>query len=333
MSQALGQAALGTRGFTAATTYIASDDGGLSPCPTCSLTDPFPGGLERPQGAAQGLLTGVGGDLDFVDQTARTAFVHQYSLDVKRELPGRVAVSVGYLGSRSERLAVGGTADARVNINQLDPRYQAAGTALLQQVPNPFYGIAAFGTFAEMQTIDRGQLLRPYPQFRNVWAHRVSTGRARYDAVSLAAERRHHDGWSTRLNYTFSVRQDNQFGEGNAFVTGAQPSPIDNYDLDREFGYSLLDAPHRFNLSGTVELPFGQGRRWLDWSGTLNAIFGGWAVSAVAGYQSGFPLAISQNTTTRGFRTMDSAPISSPASIRAFPAALDTIPTAGAFAG
>ena len=139
MSQALGQAALGTRGFTAATTYIASDDGGLSPCPTCSLTDPFPRGLEQPQGAAQGLLTGVGGDLDFVDQTARTAFVHQYSLDVKRELPGRVAVSVGYLGSRSERLAVGGTADARVNINQLDPRYQALGTALLQQVPNPFY--------------------------------------------------------------------------------------------------------------------------------------------------------------------------------------------------
>ena len=118
--------------------------------------------------------------------------------------------------------------------------------------------------------------------------------------MSLAAERRHHDGWSTRLNYTFSVRQDNQFGEGNAFVTGAQPSPIDNYDLDREFGYSLLDTPHRLNISGTIELPFGAGKRWLAHGGVLGAIVGGWAVSAVGFYQSGFPIAVFQNSNNSG---------------------------------
>ena len=67
--QALGQAALGTRGFTGATSYVASDDGGFTPCPTCSLTNPFPRGFEQPQGAAQGLLTGAGGDIDFVEQS------------------------------------------------------------------------------------------------------------------------------------------------------------------------------------------------------------------------------------------------------------------------
>jgi hypothetical protein len=107
--QALGQAALGTRGFTGATSYVASDDGGLTPCANCSLTNPFPRGFEQPQGAAQGLLTGAGGDVDFVEQSGGTAYVHQYSIDLKRELPGRVSASVGYLGSRSERLTVGGT--------------------------------------------------------------------------------------------------------------------------------------------------------------------------------------------------------------------------------
>ena len=49
MSQTLNQGALGTRGFTGATTYLASDDGGLTPCAGCSLTDPFPRGFEQPQ--------------------------------------------------------------------------------------------------------------------------------------------------------------------------------------------------------------------------------------------------------------------------------------------
>ena len=57
-----------------------------------------------------------------------------------------MALTIGYQGSRSERLSMGGTSDATVNINQLDPQYLALGTALQQTVANPFFGIAAFGT-------------------------------------------------------------------------------------------------------------------------------------------------------------------------------------------
>ena len=71
IAQAFDQGALGTRGFTATTTYTASTDGGLSPCSGCSLTNPFPNGVASPQGAAEGLLTGVGGEIDFIDQSSR----------------------------------------------------------------------------------------------------------------------------------------------------------------------------------------------------------------------------------------------------------------------
>ena len=293
IAQAFSQAALGTRGFTASTTYLASEDGGLTPCPTCTLTNPFPRGLETPQGAALGLQTGVGGDVDFVDQSGGSAYVHRYSIDLKRELPGRIAASVGYLGSRSERLAVGGTVDATVNINQLDPRYLTLGGTLQDQITNPFFGIPEFGTLATTQTIERRQLLRPYPQFRNVLAHRVSTARARYNALALSLERRQHDGWGARVNYVFSVRKDNQFGEGNAFVINPAAA-LDNLDLEREYGYSLLDTPHRLNISGTIELPFGAGKRWLASGGALGALVGGWAVSSVGMYQSGFPITVIQ---------------------------------------
>ena len=299
IAQAFDQGALGTRGFTATTTYRFSTDGGLRPCDGCSLTNPFPQGLEQPQGAALGLMTGVGGDIDFIDQTAGSGYVHQYSVDLKRELPGRIAASVGYLGSRSERLAVGGTVDARVNINQIDSRHLALGSALQAPVPNPFFGIDAFGALSQSPTITRGELLRPYPQFKNVYAHRVSTARARYNALTLSLERRQYDGWGGRVNYVYSVRKDNQFGEGNSFSNNP-PVAIDNFDLDREFGYSLLDTPHRFNVSGTIELPFGAGRRWLRDSGLLSDILGGWAVSGVGSYQSGFPIAVVQNNNNSG---------------------------------
>ena len=87
--------------------------------------------------------------------------------------------------------------------------------------------------------------------------------RARYNAVVLNGERRQHNGWGMRVNYTFSARQDNRFGEGNFFAPNPSAA-LDNYDLDREFGYSLLDTPHRTNISGTIELPFGEGKRWLS---------------------------------------------------------------------
>jgi trimeric autotransporter adhesin len=293
--QALNQAGLGTRGFTGSTTYVASEDGGLTPCVGCSLTNPFPRGLEQPQGARSGLLTGAGGDIDFIDQSSGSAHVHRYSFDVQRELPGRVALTMGYIGSRSEGLALGGTEDASVNINQLDPQYLPLESALLQLVPNPFFGIPQFGALASPSTIARGQLLRPYPQFGHVRAHRVTAARSRYDALVISAERRQHDGWGARVNYVYSVLKDNQSGEGNSFTNNAQ-AVIDSFDLEREFGYSLRDTPHRLNISGTLELPFGAGRRWLSMGGVWSGVFGGWAISGVGVYQSGFPVAIIQSS-------------------------------------
>ena len=117
---------LGTRGFTAVTTYFASNDGGLTPCAGCSLTNPSRTGSSSRVGSALGLRTGVGGTVHFVDQFRESAYVHQFSVDVQRELRSDMSLSVGYLGSRSEKLSVGGTNSNTVNINQLEPRILVA---------------------------------------------------------------------------------------------------------------------------------------------------------------------------------------------------------------
>jgi len=292
VAQALTPAALGTRGFTGTTTYVASDDGGLTPCATCTLTNPFPRGVESPAGATRGVMTGVGGDIDFVDQSGGPSRTHRYSVDLQRELPGRIALSAGYVGSRSSNIALGGTVDASININQLDPSYLALGSELLRATANPFFGNSAFGALATSPTVPQGQLLRPFPQFGQVRAHRATIARSRYDALVLGGERR-LEGWGARLNYVYSVFKDNQGAEGNAFTNNVQAA-IDNFDTEREYGFSVRDAPHRVNFSGTWQLPFGAGRKWLASRGPLAAVVGGWSLSAIAFYQSGFPTALIQ---------------------------------------
>jgi hypothetical protein len=208
-------------------------------------------------------------------------------------------VSLGYMGSRSENLSMGGTADATVNINQLDPEYMALGTGLQTLVPNPFFGNPVFGSLSTSPTIARGQLLRPYPQYQNVLAHRVNQARARYNAMVAQWVKRMSNGYSLNVNYTFADLKDNQFGEGNSFSSGPT-TPMNNYDLDAEYGASLLDIKHRLNFSATFQLPFGEGRRWLNGGGMAGAVLGGWQITVAGRYQTGFPLKIGQNSNNSG---------------------------------
>ncbi|HEV3215253.1 MAG TPA: carboxypeptidase-like regulatory domain-containing protein [Vicinamibacterales bacterium] len=293
------EAVIGARGYTATTSFLSSNDGGLTPVGT--LSNPFVT-FQKPLGNSLGLATGAGGTVDYIDQNAKPGYVQQYSVDYQLELPARNVITVGYQGSRSERLTLGGTADATVNINQLDPSYLALGTALQQAVPNPFYGNPAFGNFSVSPTIPRGQLLRPFPEFGDVLAHRANLGKARYNALVIKWDRR-LGTWGAAVNYTYSRLMDNQFGETNSFSSRQNGTsagqPLDSTNLDREYSYSLLDVPHRLNVNVSMVLPFGEGHRWLT-SGLANSIFGGWSVTVGGRYQNGFPLAIFQASNNSG---------------------------------
>ena len=291
----VGGAAMGRLGYAATTTYLSSTDGGRTPAN--SIANPFPT-ITPAWEYSKPLATGAGGVIDFVDQHAKPGYVHQYSVDLQHELPGANVVSIGYSGSRSEHLPMGGTSDVTVNINQLDPSYLALGSSLLDLVTNPFFGNTAFGNLSNAAMITRGELLRPFPQFDDVLAHRVNQARARYNAMTVKWDRRLRSNWGVNANYTFSRLMDNQFGELNTYSTRSGFA-LNNYALDSEFGYSLLDVPHRFNVNGTLILPFGVGHRWFT-SGLSSAVLGGWQVTAAGRFQNGFPVSVWQSSNNAG---------------------------------
>jgi len=115
----------------------------------------------------------------------------------------------------------------------------------------------------------------------------------------LRGERRFRGGIGARINYVWSRNDDNVFGEFNNF-SAPSINALDSYSLADEYGRSTTDAPHRLNVSGIVELPFGRGKRWLDGDGLGNALLGGWSVSAAGYYQSGFPVPVFQRLDNTG---------------------------------
>ena len=269
----------GTRGYNVTTNLVTTLENRFIPCATCSLTFPFSEGIAQPSGNALGVMTGVGGGVEFVDPDSVPGYYHRYSIELERQVRDRWTLNVAYAGAIGRHLAVGGSSGSFVDINQLDPAFLAMGTALTQPVANPFFGTPlAVGILAGAQ-IPASQLLRPYPQFGTVYALRSSLARSRYDALIAAVDRR-FDRWSLGANYTLSRQRDNQFGESNFFSEG---SAIRNYyDLESEYGLSVLDTPHRLNVWGTAELLFG------------------FSVSAAATLQSGFPIAVSQAAQNTG---------------------------------
>ena len=91
---------------------------------------------------------------------------------------------------------------------------------------------------------------------------------------------------------------DNQFGESNTY-SARNTTALDNYDLEREWGYSLLDVPHRVNVNGTFIVPVGAGHKWLT-DGLGNALLGGWSVTMAARFQNGFPVSVWQSNNNSG---------------------------------
>lgn len=261
--------------------------------PTTTLTNPFPSGVVQPRGNSLGALEGVGSTIEFIDQDKGAPYVQQYSFDINREMPGNIAIGFEYNGATGRNLGLGGSNDGVLNINQLDPRHLALGSALTDRVPNPFFGLPV-GFQTSSPTITRAQSLRPFPQFGDILMRQNTSGKNQYHAAIFKFDKRMSNGWGGRINYTYSRLMDNQFGETNAY-SDTNGNAQNAYDLDAEYSIGLLDVPHKLVLSPMFELPFGPGKRWAN-SGPASWILGDWTITSIIAFESGFPISLSNSS-------------------------------------
>lgn len=267
-------------GFNQRTNLVASLDNGQTYI--ASISNPFPSGLQKPLGAAGGLLTYLGRAPGFFASDGRRPYTQRWSYSIQIEPMARTVLEVGYLGSRSVRVRTPTAMNPlpRNYLSTLPVRDQPVIDYLSARVNNPFRGISGFeGTaFYGGTSTTRSQLLLPYPHFGDLQTD-LPAGRSWYNALTTRFERRFSKSLQLQSSYTWSKTM-----EAVSYLNPTDPAP--------EHVISDLDRPHRFSVSGLYELPFGRGKKfWGNAGGFWNQIVGGWSVQAIYQAQSGPGLA------------------------------------------
>jgi hypothetical protein len=211
-------------------------------------------------------------------QNMQPAYVNEYSLTTEYAFTPELSLTAGYLGESGHHLA-----DYR-NGNQLT----------LAQAITIAQGGTAVAPFASLVGQGGSLLITE------------SEAEMNYSAGQLSLRQRTHRGLEYTLNYTYAKSLTNSAGNyGVPNTSGSNGSYQDGYNGRADWGPSGMDIRHSLNFIGVYDLPFGRGRAYGSGANSvLDAVFGGWKLSASAFLYSGFPITINgpnnSNTNTDG---------------------------------
>jgi hypothetical protein len=241
---------------------------------------------------------GLGQGVFSADRDLGSGYVQQWNFAIQRELKKSLVVEVAYAGSKITRVGIPDT-----NINQLTAAQLALGPALLERVPNPFFGIIPRNSSLGDPTITRAQLLKPFPQFTTVSLYRNNVGNTNYNALQAKVEQRFSRALSFLVSYTRSKLIDEA---SSVFDASILTGPVANFPVADSFNRRLErdlssgDLPNVFVASFTYDLPFGKGEMFNP-GGIAGKLLRGWEVAGVVTLQSGLPLAVTQATNFNAF--------------------------------
>jgi len=276
-------------GFSQATGWVATLDGIT---PNNLLSNPFPNGLISPVKKANGALTNVGQSVEAIYRNRPTPYVEQWTAGFQYAPTHNDNFDITYIGNHGVKLIYGAFSGG-VQANQLPPVDLAMGAALLNPVTNPFAGhITNSACGLDQPTVIAAQLLRPFPQYCGITAVQQPSGSSWYDAARINYTHRLSDGLQVLASFTVSKFLDQSSGP-ESWATRGGTTILNNYNLAGEKSLDTNDIPKSLVLSYIYELPVGRGKKFGgDMNKGLNAILGGWQVSGISTFKSGFPLAI-----------------------------------------
>jgi hypothetical protein len=277
---------LQSTGYNATTTLSASNDSNRTMIPNV-IDNPFPQGINTPQGSSAGLLTYVGRSFNFVNSNYVVPHTDLFSFSIQRAIGTRGRFEITYSGSRGYNL------EATKNFDvQGDGAFRDSCNPLLghsvsfcnASVNNPWKNMPSFvGTsWYTANTVSRNTILTPYPQFSGLTEVALNTGRSWYNSLQSVYTIRMRNGINLNMNYTFSKNE-------------SRTGYLDPQNDVMQQGLVQYDRPHRFVTSMVYQLPFGRGHRWLNSKNGFSRLASGWEQTIMFQVQSGQPWALPSN--------------------------------------
>jgi trimeric autotransporter adhesin len=235
----------------------------------------------------------------------QTPYIQQFNFAVQRQLPSSTIVQIAYVGTTGTHLQL-----QQIPANQIDDIPAATLNSavntlattgvnpLTTLVANPFYGTITGNSNLDNPTIQQLYLNEPFPAYGNVTRWFDRKGVSSYNSLQITARRSYKNGFQLGGTYTFSKNIDLGQGYGAAQQTGSsEGSPYfapGNRQLDRSV--SEFDQPHRGVIDFIWDLPVGKGHKYLAHVPVATQVLGGWKLSAITTFASGYPIGITSST-------------------------------------
>ncbi len=187
-------------------------------------------------------------NITYMPEDYRSSDVHSWFASVQREIWDGALLDLAYVGNRANGMLL------FANYNQAAPN-NAAGTLTLQQ-------------------------RRPIPEYADI-TYSFNGGKSRYHSFQTKFDWRIGSDMTLMSSLTLSQTKDNGAGSLEN-PNGNFPAPQDFNNLEADFGLSGYHQPYNSTTSFVIDLPFGQGRRYMNNANAVTeAILGGWMIAGI----------------------------------------------------
>jgi hypothetical protein len=213
-----------------------------------------------------------GVDPKYRPSTMTLLTTYLYNVAIQRQVNSRVAVTAAYVGNANRHGFLGSGQNFNSNEAMFVPGVSNT------QLNMPFYG--KFG------------ISWPLAYYCNCFNNEYNSFQG---SIKISAMQ----GWTMQGSYTYQ----RQFGDGWAYDT----SYYALYARTAGQGYTSMLPRQQWTFAQTYEVPFGHGRRYgASASKAVDYALGGWMLSGITTYYSGFPFSPSlENYGSQGGQPND----------------------------
>jgi carboxypeptidase family protein len=203
------------------------------------------------------------------DVNPPSPYAMSYGLEIQRQLGRDFAIEASYIGSQGRKLVV------PVDLNEPSVTVKDP-TKRGDQAPN--------------------QRAFPLRQYSNIF-QAAFVSNSNFNGVVLVVRKRPTYGLSFTASYELSKSLDDN---SSFFPTdGATGTYADTRNRKLDYGLSSFDVRQRLIVSWVYELPVGRSRALLGRThGFLGQVVGGWTISGITSYRSGFPFTVRASSDT-----------------------------------
>jgi hypothetical protein len=278
--------------FTPAEVNSTTPSGSLLP-PTNSTDGIVGSGTAASCAAADGYACYAGAFLRVWDPKVQPAIADQWNVTVQHQFGNSTTLQVGYVGQRGTHLMVPFDYAQRVllpNSSCATPPCSANSPYFSQNLP--LYSVLGNPSLTD----SNGNLLSADNNGINEGAEvsgTKSNGTMRYNALQAVFQKQMSHGLQYQVAYTLSRCMSDSTGYYGAWNNALSASAYwqNVYDQKSEYAPCYYDATHVVSAYAIYELPFGRGKLLgKNANAVVNGVIGGWAVSPIVSFRTGWPL-------------------------------------------